>query len=174
MIVAAIAQAEKWDGQAKVEFAGTSTLHDWAGAVQAQAFKADIQMAEHRPTSFEGQAEIKVAEMNTANDDRDENLRKAMKDGEYPVVVAKIASPVPPKVAEDGSWQMPVEVTLLGKTQTINGTVRHWAYETKKASFDLEFPISLEASGIHIPRFLLFIRVGDVIKVNVHIVLVQS
>jgi hypothetical protein len=64
-------------------------------------------------------------------------------------------------------------LTLLGKPQNITGTISNWQLKGGKASFDLEFPVSMKASGISVPSVLFIIRVGDAITVRAHVTLTQ-
>ena len=122
------------------------------------------------------QAEVIVdaMKMDTAEPKRDDNMRKAMKASDYPLIKAELAVPAE-AIASDlkTPTQLPMKLTLLGKPQSIVGTVRHFQRKQGKVTFDLDFPVSMKASGISVPSVLFFIRVGDGVKVRASVTLVQ-
>lgn len=165
--------ADPWEGRAELSFAGTSTLHDWAGVVVAQPFTAEVAVgADGRVTRVEARAEARVAEMNTDNEGRDENLRKAMQATVHPLVAAKAAIEALPATSDPAtSWGVPVTLELMGRQQVVQAVASHWMAEGDRVTFDLAFTVSLEASGIRIPAVLFFIRVGDEIHVTARVTL---
>jgi hypothetical protein len=80
------------------------------------------------------------------------------------------------QIAADGKTpaKLPMTLTLLGKPQQVLATITNWKLTRGKATFDLDFPISMKASGISVPVLLLFIKVGDGIKVHAAITLTQN
>lgn len=167
------ARAESWRGEAVLAFAGTSTLHDWEGAVPAKPFAAEVASVDGRPDRVAAALEAAVAEMDTDNDGRDENLRKAMRAGEHPKVLGKVDARIPPEVLQGSSGRVPIELNLLGRARRIEGMMTNWKMEGNRATFDYEFTVSLEACGIEIPSFLLFIRVGDEVRVRASVSLTR-
>jgi hypothetical protein len=111
--------------------------------------------------------------MDTAEAKRDENMRKAMKISDHPLITAKIDADFSLIAASGTPTKLPLALTLLGKPQNITATISNWQLKGGKASFDLEFPVSMKASGINVPAVLLFIRVGDDITVRAHVTLTK-
>lgn len=167
-------RAEIWKGQASIAFDGTSTLHDWGGKVTAQPFKADVTMNGDKPQRIVSTVTVKAAEMDTEEAKRDENMRKAMKVTEHPLIVGKIDAKFSEVAAAGTPTKLPIELNLLGKPQNVTGTISNWKLEGGKATFDLEFPVSMKASGISVPTVLLFIKVGDGIKVRASVTLTKN
>ncbi len=163
--------AETWRGEARVTFAGTSTLHDWEGNVSAKPFTAEVALVEGKVDRFQAEFKVVVAEMDTENEGRDENLRKAMRAEQHPAVLGKVDVRIPPEVVQGSSGKVPIVLRLLGKDVTVEGTIENWREEKSQVSFDYSFRVSLAASGIEIPSFLFFIRVGDEIAVHSRVVL---
>lgn len=163
--------AETWNGEARLAFAGTSTLHDWEGRVAAKPFKAEVALVDGRVDRFQAELEVAVAEMDTENEGRDENLRKAMRAEQHPSVLAKVDVRIPPEVVQGSSGKVPITLRLLGKDMTIEGIIENWREEKGQVGFDYGFKVSLSASGIEIPSFLFFIRVGDEITVRSRVAL---
>lgn len=164
-----------WAGSAAITFAGTSTLHDWAGQVAAQPFTTVVlSNAAGAPTQISAKVTVSAKAMDTAEPKRDENMRKAMKVTQYPLIEAEINAAVA-EVSSDGKTPatLPMKLKLLGKEQNIKGRISQWKREGKTATFDLDFDVSLKASGIQVPSVLLVIRVGDTVKVHASVTLTQ-
>lgn len=164
-----------WAGSAAITFSGTSTLHDWAGQVAAQPFTTLVASdATGVPTQISAKVTVAAKTMDTAEPKRDENMRKAMKVTEHPWIVAQVNAAVG-EVSQDGKTPatLPMKLKLLGKEQSVQGRISQWKLVGKKATFDLDFDVSLKASGIEVPSVLLFIRVGDAVKVHATVTLTQ-
>ena len=174
LLLATLAHAETWNGKATIAFDGTSTLHDWGGKVAAQPFKADVNMNGDKPVRIVSTVTVKAAEMDTEEGKRDENMRKAMKVTDHPLIVGKIDAKFSEVAAAGTPTKLPIELNLLGKPQNVTGTISNWKLNGNKATFDLEFPVSMKASGISVPTVLLFIKVGDGIKVRASVTLTKN
>lgn len=166
--------AETWSGTARISFDGTSTLHDWGGKVAVEPFKADVTMSSDKPQRVKAEVTVKASNMDTAEPKRDANMRKAMKVDAHPLIVGKIDAKFSEIAAASTPTKLPIELNLLGKPQNVSGTISNWKLAGKKATFDLDFPVSLKASGISVPTVLLFIKVGDGIKVHASVTLSQN
>lgn len=177
-LLGSLAQADttqSWSGKADITFEGTSTLHNWGGKVSAKPFQTQVTLdAEGKPKRVQAEVIVEAAKMDTAEPKRDENMRKAMKVTEHPLIQAAI-DVTADKVAADlkTPTQLPMTLTLLGKPQQITGTISHFQRQDGKVTFDLDFPVSMKASGISVPSVLLFIRVGDGVKVHASVTLAQ-
>lgn len=174
LLLATLVHAETWNGKATIAFDGTSTLHDWGGKVTAQPFKADVTMNGDKPVRIVSTVTVKAAEMDTEEAKRDENMRKAMKVTEHPLIVGKIDAKFSEVAAAGTPTKLPIELNLLGTPQNVTGTISNWKLNGNKATFDLEFPVSMKASGISVPTVLLFIKVGDGIKVRASVTLTKN
>lgn len=168
LLSSALADTNHWSGTSQISFNGTSTLHDWGGKVEAKAFVATVTMdGGRKPTRVEATVTVEVAKMDTAEPKRDENMRKAMEAGAHPLITAVIDTPFAAIRQGDATpATLPLKLTLLGKTQTIMGKISHWKQEGDKATFDLDFDLSLKKSDIKVPSVLLVIRVGDTVRVH--------
>ena len=166
--------AETWSGTAQITFDGTSTLHAWGGKVAAEPFKADVTMDGGKPQRVTAEVTVKAAKMDTAEPKRDANMRKAMKVDAHPLILGKIDAKFSEIAAASTPTKLPIELNLLGRPQNVTGTISNWKLAGKKATFDLDFPVSLKASGISVPTVLLFIKVGDGIKVHASVTLTQN
>lgn len=170
---AAVVHAEIWNGKALITFDGTSTLHNWSGVVSAQPFQADVSLENGKPQRIVSTVTVKAAEMDTKEAKRDENMRKAMEVTQHPLIIGKIATNFGEVAGTGTPTALPMQLTLLGKPQQVTGKISHWKLDGDKATFDLEFPVSLQTSGITVPSVLHFIRVGDVVKVRASVTLTK-
>lgn len=172
--VSAQTSTTRWKGSADITFAGTSTLHAWSGMVKAQPFVTAVGGTDAtQPSSIKSEVEVKVADMDTKEPKRDENMRKAMRMADFPLVTADIDtefSRLIPGIGTDPQV-LPMQLTLLGKSHSVVGMISNWKQKGDKASFDLDFEVSMKACGIRVPSVMLVIRVGDVVKVHAKVTL---
>ncbi len=169
-------ETQAWQGRADITFSGTSTLHDWSGKVAAQPFLTRVSTdSGGRPVRVQSSVKIEVAGMDTAEPRRDENMRKAMKTSEHPLITAEIDVPAD-KIASDlrTPTQLPMTLTLLGNPLKVIGSVSSFKQQDGRITFDMDFPISMKAGGISVPSVLYFIRVGDVVKIHASVTLTQN
>lgn len=171
---ATLLHAETWSGTAQITFDGTSTLHAWGGKVAAEAFQADVTMTGGQPQRVKAEVTVKAANMDTAEPKRDANMLKAMQVNSHPLIVGKIDAKFSEIAAAGKPTKLPIELDLLGKSQNVTGTISNWKLNGRKASFDLDFPVSMKASGISVPAVLIFIRVGDGVQVHASVTLTQN
>jgi hypothetical protein len=165
-----------WSGEADISFDGTSTLHSWGGKVSAKPYATKVSLDDAgKPIRIKADVTVEAVKMDTEEAKRDENMRKAMKVTDYPLIHASMDAAAD-QIAEDGKTptKLPMTLTLLGQPQQVLATITNWTLIGGKATFDLDFPISMKASGISVPTLLLFIQVGDSIKVHASVTLTQN
>lgn len=167
--------ATRWSGVGDIAFSGTSTLHDWTGKVAAQPFSAIVTFNETgQPVRVQSSVVVEAAKMDTAEAKRDDNMRKAMRATAHPLIRASIDAPFD-KIMLGGKApvRLPLTLTLLGKPQQVEARISNWKLQGKQATFDLDFEVSMKGSGISVPPVLIFIRVGDAVKVRAAVTLTQ-
>lgn len=167
---------QRWAGAADITFSGSSTLHDWTGKVSPRRFTTLVTIDETgKPEHVQASVTVEVAKMDTAEPKRDQNMRKAMKSEDHPLITATIDVPAR-KIAPDLKTpaKLPIVLTLLGRPQSVSATISNWKQEDGLATFDLDFPVSMKASGISVPPLLVFIRVGDVVRVHASVRLTRD
>ncbi|WP_038162170.1 YceI family protein [Verrucomicrobium sp. BvORR106] len=168
---------QRWAGTSTITFAGTSTLHDWSGTVAAAPFTTLVTLnASNQPESLKATVQVKATDMDTQEPKRDENMRKAMKVLEYPLITANLDAPFSRIIPAPGKEPatLPFKLSLVGKTHDVTGTISHWELNGDTATFDLDFDLSMKKCGISVPSVLLVIRVGDVVKVHAQVKLVRK
>ena len=173
-LIAPTLSADAWKGEAKAEFFGTSTLHDWSGHVPLKPFKAEVTLTDGHPSRIQAQLEAGVVEMDTENEGRDEKMHKAMRAEEHPLIIGNADWRIPRDLVHEGPGKVPIALTLLGGKRTVEATVTGWKRTEAGLEFDCEFSLSLKENGIEIPSFLLFIKVGDEIRVKTRVSMRRS
>ena len=150
----ALADTSTWSGTSKITFDGTSTLHDWGGKVAAKPFVTTVTTdASGNPTRVEATVTVEAAKMDTAEAKRDENMRKAMKITDHPLITGKIDADFSQIAASGTPTKLPLALTLLGKPQNITATISNWQLKGGKASFDRSPDVSRCEPGRSLPRF---------------------
>lgn len=163
--------AAEWKGAATVRFAGTSTLHDWEGSAPALPFRAEVDESPSGPARIRAVVRLPVAGMDTDNDDRDENLRKVMRAAEHREILGR--AEIRPEAGKPPA-AVRLELVVLGQVREVEARAGNWTLGPDRVSVDLDFPVSLDAWGIERPSFLMFIRVGDEVRVRVHVELARA
>lgn len=166
----------RWSGTSEITFSGTSTLHSWSGKVSADPFVATVMMSpEGLPLSLKAKVEVKAADMNTAEPKRDVNMHNDMNVTKFPLITGAIDTSFDKLLSgRKIPSKLPFTLTILGKPQEVEATISNWANKGDQATFDLDFELSLKKCGITVPSVLLFISVGDAIKIHAPVKLVRS
>lgn len=168
----------RWDGTCAISFAGTSTLHRWAGTVKAEPFVATVDMSDSGdPIQFSADVSVKAAQMDTRNEKRDAKMRESMKTGEFPAIRGRFEKTPFATLKPDASGRpsrLPFQLQLLGRWQPVEAVISQWRASGNEVSFDADFDLSLSRSGIKVPSVLAVIRVGDQVSVHTSVRLVRS
>lgn len=167
---------QRWAGTSAITFAGTSTLHDWSGEVAAEPFAALVTNdANGQPQTLKAAVEVKATGMDTHEPKRDENMRKAMKVVDFPLITARMDTVFTHILSSSDKEPatLPFKLSLLGKTHDVVGAISKWELKGNTATFDLDFELSMKKCGISVPSVLLVIRVGDTVKVHAQVKLVH-
>ena len=159
------AEAEIWQGKADIEFRATSTLHDFSGTVRAQPF-AFLATLDGTSATLGGTAAVAVAQMDTRHAKRDENLRKMFEAARFPFVVGVVE---PTRIDPATQPQVPLQLTIRNRTQTVPATLAGWRMENGILRFELTMDLSLQECGLSPPVLLGFIKVGDAVSVRVRV-----
>jgi hypothetical protein len=163
--------AGDWKGTASATYHASSTLHEWTGQARSSPFVAAVELKDGAPARLRTKVEFPVSGIGSENEKRDANMRAAMKAAEHPLVTGAFDAELPAAFLAGEEAELPVDVTLLGRTHRLKCKATRWRSAGGEASFDVEFPISLEAVGIDIPSFLLLVRVHDAVLVRTHVTL---
>lgn len=173
LLIAAPALADEIRGSCDVRFLGSSTLHDFSGKAACRPFAAPLDRdASGRSIIPSVEIEVPVAEMNTANDSRDEQMRKMFESDRHPRIRAVARGVDTDRVREamrkdpGGEAPLPLTLDIRGVERRIEATASRFKEERGRVSFDLEFPVSLKEFGLKPPSFLGIFRVSDRVVVK--------
>ncbi|NOY00592.1 MAG: YceI family protein [Verrucomicrobia bacterium] len=178
----AIAQdSSKWKGACEITFFGKSTLHDFAGTVNAEPFVVTISnMTDKSNASASSKVTVKAVKMDTASKKRDANMHDVMKVSTFTDIVVDVINLKPDNtkpVFEEAVPRptiIPFTLTIKGKKQQLTGTVSAWFYSEDTIKCTVSFPVSLKTSGIVVPTVLGFIKVDDQILVDAKLTLKKT
>jgi len=173
--------SEKWNGTCEILFSGKSTLHDFAGTVNAEPFTVAISnMTDKSTAKASSKVMVKAAKMDTKSKKRDAKMHDVMKVSTFPDIVVDVVNMTPKNTRPvlDGAVPrptvIPFSLTIKGKKQQITGTVSNWSYTDNIIMCTVSFPVSLKTSGLVVPTVLGFIKVGDQILVRAKMTLKKS
>jgi hypothetical protein len=172
-LLAGPAFAENIQGTCDVRFLGTSTVHDFSGAVRSRPFTAPLSRdAAGKAILPSVELEFPVADMKTGNDSRDEKMREMFQSDRHPLIRA-VARDVDAESLRDrlrkdreGKMPFPVALVIRGVERKVQATAGNWKEEGERFSFDVEFPVSLKEFDLKAPSVLGLIRVGDRVVVK--------
>lgn len=156
-----------WTGTCAVAFYGTSTLHDFDGGVKSVPLEVTVEASPDGPVVSAAPV-VKVAEMNTKNDDRDEKMRAMFQAAAFPqlkleVVKAPLAKA---RSVAGGAGSLPVKLTIAGNAKVLAATVTELKETADTVTFTLAFPVSLAAYRLSPPSLMGVVKVGDEVKVK--------
>lgn len=167
---AAPTPAAIWQGQAEIEFQATSTLHDFSGTARTEPFTV-LATPDGAIATLGGTATVAVAQMVTRHAKRDENMRKMFEAQRFPLV-AGVVEPI--RFDPASQPQIPLLLTIRGRTQTVPAILENWRMEKNRLRFELSMTLSLRKSGLSPPVLFGLIRVGDAVSVRVRAELEKS
>ena len=161
------ALAARYDAEAAIQFYGTSTLHDFHGTVAARPFAVEVSDASNPSTlKVNGTVQVQVSDMLTRNKKRDSNMHKMLGQARYPLIEGTVEDAV---LTREGETTIKLALRIRDCTQEIDATVTGWTNSEDQVSFDIAFPVSLEAFGLEPPSELGLIRVGNRVDVRCHV-----
>ncbi|MBI5395033.1 MAG: YceI family protein [Verrucomicrobia bacterium] len=146
-------------------FRGSSTFHDFAGAVDASL----VQAAFDRDT-WRIRIEFPVAAMNTKNASRDKNMLRMFEPEKFPVIVAAANNLPYPDRAPPAT--LTGTLKIRDHEQPGAAMLENFSLKDGTTSFTLKGEVSLAAFQLKPPSAALgMIRVGDKVKLDGHVIL---
>jgi hypothetical protein len=161
-------------GECRVQFIGSSTLHDFEGTGSCEPFV--LQLAEAtggEATLPETVLTVAVAGMQTGNASRDEKMRQMFGADRFPVIAGVLGGASLTELrrqlheADRGAQSFSLRLRIRDVEAPVAARVSQLVDDTRKLSFGLEFPISLAACRLEPPSVLGLIRVADEVRVKV-------
>ena len=161
--LATAAPAEIWTGTAEITFEGTSTLHDFSGQAPVAPFPVSV-VQEGNFATLGATVAVAVAQMDTRDAKRDENLRRMFAAERYPLVVGTVP-PIQIDLASPPA-SIPIQIAIRDRTRTIPAALSNWQPADGRYRFELTLNLSLQDFGLKPPVLLGLIRVGDAVVVR--------
>lgn len=151
-------QVQSWPATATIRFAATSTLHDFGGELSAKPFILLISNG-----NWSAEADVLVAEMKTANKERDHKMYQMMDTNSHPRLHGIVAwTPIPPAVGTN----MTLNLTIREGKVDLPVRVTNWRETAEEIRFHAAWEVSLKRFALKPPSVLGVIRVGDRVKLN--------
>jgi hypothetical protein len=176
LIALAAHGGEVWTGTSDVKFRGYSTLHDFEGTVRAVPLKVKVRQGA-TGRIVDAMSDVKVKEMNTADEKRDANMMTMFKEAQFHLIKVEVSGAEERTLAASigKSGIMPVTLTIAGTRGTVNGTVTKVSESAGRVEFDLAFLVSLKAFNMEPPKVIGgLIKVRDNVDVTAHVVLKKA
>jgi len=167
LAAAGSARAQGARGVLDVSFAATSTLHDFEGT----AGPLSVSLSQDATGNWSADVTIPVAQMKTGNHRRDESMRSMFDAEQHPQIRGRFRGVDAERVRSSG--KLPFVLQIKHVERPVEARVTHWQQGERKAEFDAEFDVSLEAFQLEAPR-VLFVSVGDAVHVSVHLKLERT
>jgi len=167
LTAAAPALAEGVRGSLRISFTGTSTLHDFEGTAGSVA----VSLSQGANGAWSADVSVPVAEMKTGNGWRDESMREMLGAAQHPQIRGRFRDLDADRVRSSGV--LPFVLQIRTVERPVQAAVQNWRQTEREASFDASFDLSLESFQLEAPR-TLFLRVGDTVRVTVHLTLERA
>ena len=168
-LLAAAGSAHSQDarGVLDVSFSATSTLHDFEGTTGPLS----VSLSQAATQGWSADVTIPVAQMKTGNGWRDESMQEMFDAKHHPQILGRFRGVDPERVRSSG--KLPFVLQIKDVERPVEARVTHWQQGERKAEFDAEFDVSLEAFQLEAPQ-TLFVSVGDAVHVSVHLKLERT
>ena len=147
-------------GEAQIQFAGTSTLHDFSGQLPAQPFSLLLSNG-----TWSASADVLAGQMTTANPKRDRNMHRMFATNDFPKIHGTVvAAPIP------GGSTTNLNITLTLKirntSKDLPATISGWTETADAVKFHAEWELSLKNYDLKPPSVIGVIRVGDRVQLQ--------
>ena len=167
--------ADELKGTCLIDFSGSSTLHDFAGTAACDPFT--IALANGQYSLVGEKISVPVAGMDTDNGKRDEKMRGMFDIENFPSISGRVEALTPqllsalkPDQAEQ-KGQLPLHLKIRDIDLTQTALVSNIQENDRQLELDLELELSLKSYQLKPPSVLGLIRVGDLVKVKIHLLL---
>lgn len=161
------ARADGGRGTITITFSATSTLHDFEGAVPPFAF----QIESGPQGAWGGDVEVPVDAIDTGIEKRDAGLRAIFDAAHHPRIRGRVRDIAPERAR--ATLRLPLLLRIRDVEHPIEAKLSNWQQDERSARFDAEFDVSLQDFALEAPS-ILFVEVGDIVHVTVHVTLERS
>lgn len=164
-----------YTGHCDIQFFGTSTFHNFSGTVTSQPFHT---CADPEDTLFKllrkAKVTVNIKDMDTGNSLMNRNMYKMFEAKDYPLITGIIAdTPGEETITVQNiaiGDTIPLDITFHGHTNTIKAHIENIRTAAATTVVTGVFDLSLTDYGIEPPRFFLFMKVHDTVRVHVDVI----
>jgi len=168
LIFPAISSAADYQGNCKVAFAGSSTLHDFNGKGRCDPFLA----SEDAGVITVPELTVAVSDMDTENSSRDKKMRKMFEAEKYPLIkgmsgaisLIDIRKAIDENI--DSAPTLLFQLKIRDIERPVTAVLQNIVEAEGKIEADLTFTLSLADYQLKAPSVFGIIKVGDSIKVT--------
>jgi polyisoprenoid-binding protein YceI len=168
-------------GACDVGFLVSSTLHDIPGSARCLPFAAVLSRdAAGRQVIPVVEVEVPVAGMDTRNRSRDRQMREMFRSERFPRIHAAAHDVNVDRLREEmgkgreGKSPLDLLLRIRDVERKVRATASRLEESGGRATFDLEFPVSLGEFDLKAPSVLGIVRVGDKVSVKTAFALTVS
>ena len=155
---AADAFVQRLPATATIQFAGTSTLHDFGGSLPSQPFTLVLSNG-----TWSAEADVLSGLMNTAHEKRDRKMHEMFATNAFPKMYGTVtAAPVPGAAGTNATLRLKIR----DKSHDLAARFTGWTEDARQITFHGTWELSLKDYALKPPSVLGVIRVGDRIKLE--------
>ena len=143
---------------ATIQFAGTSTLHDFGGSLPSQPFTLVLSNG-----TWSANADVLSGLMNTAHEKRDRKMHEMFATNSFPKMQGAVtAAPIPGPAGTNAALRL----IIRDKTNDLTARISGWTEDASAIKFHATWELSLKDYALKPPSVLGVIKVGDRIQLE--------
>ena len=155
---AADASVQRLPAIAAIQFAATSTLHDFSGSLPSQPFTLVLSNG-----TWSADADVLSGLMNTAHEKRDRKMHEMFATNSFPKMHGTVTTaPIPGAAGTDATLRL----IIRDKTNDLTARVTGWTEDASAIKFHAVWELSLKDYALKPPSVLGVIKVGDRIQLE--------
>jgi polyisoprenoid-binding protein YceI len=152
------ASVHRLPATAAIKFAGTSTLHDFGGALPSQPFTLVLSNG-----TWSADADVLSGLMNTAHEKRDRKMHEMFATNSFPKMHGAVTAALIPGAAGTNAT---LQLIIRDKTNALTARITGWTEDVSAIKFHATWELSLKDYALKPPSVLGVIKVGDRIQLE--------
>jgi polyisoprenoid-binding protein YceI len=155
---AADSSVQRLPATATIQFAGTSTLHDFGGSLPSQPFTLVLSKG-----TWSADANVLSGLMNTAHEKRDRKMHEMFATNSFPKMHGAVTTASIPGAAGTNAT---LRLIIRDKTNDLTARISGWTEDASAIKFHATWELSLKDYALKPPSVLGVIKVGDRIQLE--------
>lgn len=157
-VTAADASVQRLPATAAIQFAATSTLHDFGGSLPSRPFTLVLSNG-----TWSTDADVLSGLMNTAHEKRDRKMHEMFATNSFPQMHGTVtAAPIPASAGTNAALRL----IIRDKTNDLAVRITGWTENASAIKFHATWELSLKDYALKPPSVLGVIKVGDRIQLE--------